>query len=65
MSKRFELDKRMGPNSCNKVRMQSEFLKRISDFQEYTNDFHSDGIPAQFVSSVTKVLQAPVVDCAL
>ena len=42
----------MGPNIWNALRMHSEFLERTSNIQEYTTNFHSDGISASSVTGV-------------
>ena len=56
MSKTFGPATRMGSNIWNVIRMQSDFLECTSNIQEYTKNFHSDGISAHSASSVTRVL---------
>jgi len=50
----------MCPNVRNAHRTQSECLQCASIVEEYTTNFHSDGIPVHSDSRVTRVLQARI-----
>ena len=55
MTKTFGMATRINLNTSNVIRMQSELFKCTSNIQECTKNGHSDDIPADSASSVTRV----------